>query len=101
MKVSILHIVGSLHIKRHIFYLPDSIVILIVHDLKLSSGWRRFNPRHWNTFQKIQQLTIMQISNIYGVAYMRILCIFCITNMKFAPTPTQLHVPYDYGFTIT
>jgi len=89
MKVSILHIVGSLHIKRHIFYLPDSIVILIVHDLKLSTGWRRFNPRHWNTFQKIQQLTIMQISNIYGVAYMRILCIFCITNMKFAPTPTQ------------
>ena len=61
MKVSILHIVGSLHIKRHIFYLPDSIVILIVHDLKLSSRWRRFDPRHWNTFQKNQQLTIMQI----------------------------------------
>ena len=51
----------------------------------------------------------MQIPNIYGVVYMRILCIFCIINMKFAPTITcmrsyislQLRVPYDYVFTIT
>jgi len=27
--------------------MPDSIAILIVHDLKLSSGWRRLSPRHW------------------------------------------------------